>query len=129
MEEVELADALIRTLDLGGRCGWRANVTPYRLEGVVLNCAQNAPKTAGGLHLLISAAVTDIYNDIDPAHPYQTQLSYAGSNYEVLVANILAVGEIRGFDVLAAMEEKLEYNKQRLDHKRENRAQANGKKF
>ena len=34
-----------------------------------------------------------------------------------------------GYDVEGAIEEKLEYNKHRADHKRENRAKAGGKKF
>lgn len=34
-----------------------------------------------------------------------------------------------GYDVEGAMAEKLEYNKQRLDHKRENRAKEGGKQF
>ena len=33
------------------------------------------------------------------------------------------------YDIEGAMLEKLEYNKQRADHKRENRAKEGGKKF
>lgn len=34
-----------------------------------------------------------------------------------------------GFDLMGAVTEKLEYNRNRLDHKRENRALAGGKKY
>ena len=42
---------------------------------------------------------------------------------------IMEVGSRCDYDILTAMDEKLEYNKTRADHKRENRALTNGKKF
>lgn len=45
------------------------------------------------------------------------------------VIRILDYAGAFGYDVEGAMAEKLEYNKQRLDHKRENRAKAGGKQF
>ena len=45
------------------------------------------------------------------------------------VIRILDYAGAFGYDVEGAIAEKLEYNKQRLDHKRENRAKAGGKKF
>lgn len=36
---------------------------------------------------------------------------------------------LKGYDLAGAVVEKLAYNKQRQDHKRENRAQEGGKKF
>lgn len=45
------------------------------------------------------------------------------------VIRILDYAGAFGYDVEGAMAEKLEYNKQRLDHKRENRAKEGGKQF
>lgn len=87
MEEVELADALIRVLDLGGCLGLQVREVVIATE-------------------LIEA---DIYTDV--------------------VCLICTIAAHRGYDIRAAMEEKLEYNRRRADHKRENRAQAHGKKF
>ena len=45
------------------------------------------------------------------------------------VIRILDYAGAFGYDVEGAIAEKLEYNKQRLDHKRENRAKEGGKQF
>lgn len=45
------------------------------------------------------------------------------------IIRILDAAGAMNLDVGSAIIEKLEYNKQRLDHKRENRASTNGKKI
>ena len=45
------------------------------------------------------------------------------------VIRILDYAGAFGYDVEGAMAEKLEYNKHRADHKRENRAKEGGKQF
>ena len=45
------------------------------------------------------------------------------------VIRILDYAGAFGYDVEGAIEEKLEYNKHRADHKRENRAKEGGKQF
>lgn len=45
------------------------------------------------------------------------------------VIRILDYAEAFGYDIEGAITEKLEYNKHRADHKRENRAKEGGKQF
>mgnify|MGYP001803254769 CR=1 FL=1 len=45
------------------------------------------------------------------------------------VASVLALGRVHNLDVPGAVSEKLRYNKNRPDHKRENRIKAGGKAF
>ncbi|WP_217898632.1 hypothetical protein [Photorhabdus luminescens] len=45
------------------------------------------------------------------------------------IIRILDYAEAFNYDIESALIEKLEYNKQRADHKKENRAKSNGKKF
>lgn len=123
MAEVEIADTAIRMLDIAGRCGWRYN--PSKLapnEHIIklspaaahyaLNCqlAKFLPFTADGFDgMKDSLAAEIVYSD--------------------LMHQILKVCEFHDYDLQAAMDEKLAYNANRADHKRENRAKAGGKKF
>ena len=124
MEEVELADALIRTLDLGGRLGLVVGGHTYH-DGALRGDKVNL--SVGELHLLLNANIVTLFWHHHPSctkHPVEeTQ-----EEYEVLVFNLIRVAEVRGFDIFGAMEEKLEYNKTRADHSREARAKAGGKK-
>jgi NTP pyrophosphatase (non-canonical NTP hydrolase) len=45
------------------------------------------------------------------------------------IIRILDLSGACGFDMKGAIEEKLEYNRNRADHKRENRSQIGGKKI
>lgn len=114
--EVELADALIRVLDLGGylklpfRYGYEAMTPVFEV------------KTIGGMHLNINKALVDFAYSIDDAE-------WNDINYSVLVDLITDTANSQGYDIESAMLEKIEYNKQRADHKRENRAMAGGKAF
>lgn len=98
MGEVELADALIRVLDIGGRYGWEFDTT---------------------------VAPFKVFSDPD--------LSIADKpcnyHYSQLVVAIVTTAESQGYDIEGAMAEKLEYNKNRADHKQENRAKQGGKAF
>ena len=49
--------------------------------------------------------------------------------FYILVCSIVETALALNYDIFGAMEEKLAYNKSRLDHKREERAKENGKKF
>jgi len=125
MEEVELADALIRTLDLGGRMELQLHGEAHKDiifddELIYSNAAER--------HLSLCTTVTGLadrvryYNDGGDRHTLDFQYSY-------LVFSIIEVARLQGHDIMAAMAEKFEYNKRRADHKRENRALENGKKF
>jgi len=118
MEEVELADMLIRVLDYAGRYEWL-----YCDRGVDANVV--SAKKLAGKHLwlcyLTCALAKDIKNRVTPI--------YIRLSYSLLVSSILYVADDQGYDLVGAIDEKLAYNKQRADHKRENRAAEGGKKF
>lgn len=112
--EVELADALIRVLDLGGRMGWTYETG-----------AQPRPDYSGQaparLHLHINEGVVLLAQNLNH--------ELAARVYSALVDRVVWVAGILGYDIEGATVEKLAYNKTRADHKRENRAKDGGKKF
>lgn len=118
--EVELADALIRTLDIAGHYNWAyiAFINPHYLLKQDL--------TIGGQHLACNMALCDLGAEINKGVDLDDAIS---GTYSQLVNTILAVAEINNYSIMGALAEKMEYNKTRADHKRENRAKANGKKF
>ena len=119
--EVELADALIRVLDMAGAYGWHY----YRKSEWVgdVDTVMSLSTTIGSKHFMINALVvglgTSVMEDDNEISMY----------YYMLVEMICAVSGSQGYDIEGAMVEKLEYNAQRADHKRENRAKEGGKKF
>lgn len=124
MEEVELADALIRTLDVGAKLGIsvfdavRLSVTATAIVNDIFSTERTAEK-----HFFITKCIVYFGNVLF------RKTGSVTAEYNILVASIFACSQSRGFDIMAAMAEKFEYNKHRADHKREARAQANGKKF
>lgn len=124
MGEVELADALIRLLDIGGRYDWPvlefidrslfSYTTRYRVEG------------AASLHFCITIQLAQLGNHVDC---FGVKSSLTKVSYSRLVSTIIEVAEFLGYDIYAALEEKLAYNKTRKDHTREARAASDGKKF
>jgi hypothetical protein len=119
MGEVELADALIRLLDLAGRYGWEI------IHEDVIDEIFTHPKGIAGLHFFLTSNICRIgLLQASGAHRIQIYDMYSST-----VANILEVGRRQGYDVMAAVYEKLEFNKTREDHKRSARAQEHGKKF
>lgn len=122
MAEVELADALIRVLDLGGRFGWEYE----KLIGEVFSeLTFYGSESIGARHLTINDMVINLAEGINTATD-TGDLSY---RYSLLIDTIIQVAEMSNYDLGAAMLEKLEYNRKRADHQRENRAKENGKKF
>lgn len=123
-EEVELADAMIRLLDLGGSQGWL-----YRVESeLALSDATVARMrerySIGALHFLINEAVVMLGQALDVHSPY-----LQARRYSLTIDKIITVAKARGCDLWGAVAEKSEYNRQRQDHTRESRALAGGKKF
>lgn len=122
MEEVELADTLIRLLDLAGYQGWEYRSRPttshawddFRYDG--------APDAS--YHLAMVHAVISLHASMCGRSPISTD-----ETYSQLVQVIIFHSMNKGYDIAAAMIEKMEYNRNRADHKRENRAAAGGKKF
>lgn len=125
MGEVELADALIRTLDVAGRYNIQydpmlagANVDPF--------CEED---TIGAQHLGINAALIDFAREVHLAQTVPTASNVLRPKYQTLVDSIIFVAERNDYDLFGALEEKLAYNKNRQDHKRSERAKAHGKGF
>ena len=118
MGEVELADALIRVLDLGGRFDWKYNKNaPYHF---MLDIGDI--KTAAAMHLVCNLALSILV----------ISFRYGGGSngeYSGLINTIIKTSEYLEYDIETVMVEKLTYNKTRADHQRKNRAKAHGKKF
>lgn len=123
MEEVELADTMIRTLDLGG----------YLHTYVHHKCVNNLVATyrhqmhdftVGRMQLEICTCITEWGKSMDS--PLKSKHNALYTN---LVCCIVAVAELRGFDLWGAVDEKLAFNATRADHTREERAKKHGKKI
>ncbi len=115
--EVELADAMIRLLDMAGAFGWEYSFGNM-LDG---HRGEMKETTVAGRHHLLNCALCNISHD--------TMYSDPSEGYSLLLDSIEFVATSRGYDIEGAMVEKLAYNAKRADHKRENRAAENGKKF
>lgn len=103
MRAVELADAAIRLLDLIGACGRRVEIlTPLTtfVEQMFLICRMLCGAS--------NVRAIDLY----------MPLRY-----------ITAIADEYGYNIEEIIEAKREYNRKRLDHKRENRATAHGKAY
>jgi len=126
MEEVEYADALIRAVDLGGKLKLPFN------EDAIPHPWCIPTNSVGYQQLGINAAIIEVaqslreYNLYTPKNVCLVILEQA---YSDLLVSIVKVSNNRGYKLYEAVEEKLEYNKTRADHKRENREKTHGKKF
>lgn len=120
MGEVELADVLIRTLDLMGKLElvYPGNYRPHSLLG-------RPDLSIAGMHLAINMCICELAHLME----LNTRPCPQASKASKIIATTMKVAEICGYDIEGAMHEKLEYNKTRADHKRENRKAAGGKKF
>lgn len=99
MAEVELADALIRTLDLMGYVGVEFEFIPF-----------------------------DTDNEF-PVLMYVASRLVNVNELNTLASFLLHIAAVEAYDIMAALTEKVAYNKKRSDHKRENREKQNGKKY
>lgn len=111
MGEVELADTLIRILDLGAFLGRRYVGASHVWD------RDMSTWSVGKRHFFINKWLVKFEAD---------QSDY---NYSCLIDAVLVVALSFGYDLDGAVTEKLAYNTKRADHKRENRAAENGKKF
>ena len=116
--DVELADALIRILDLGGKYVWKYDQT------LGYNHMIQPLASIGCQHLSCNMELIKLYEAIVGRDGLGKTLHYSR-----FINSLLKVAEINGYDIESAMMEKREYNKTREDHKRENRAKEGGKKF
>ena len=127
MGEVELADAMIRLLDLAGRYEWDLEFPAYVRDELLM-----FKLSVGGYHLAINYHISNLFVVISDAvhmQNYDVADIEVTPEYSSLYISIECAAEILSYDLWGAVEEKLAYNAQRQDHKRENRAKEHGKKF
>lgn len=133
MGEVELADALIRMLDIVGRCGWDFGADVIdKIDGYVKEKMDHCKtEPIGVLHSFLNVLLFGAVGEIDFDWSFEDVAASddVKASCSVFLCAVLFVGETKGYDIEGAMIEKIEYNRHRVDHKRENRAKENGKKF
>ena len=114
MGEVELADALIRLLDLAGYFKWKYEETEavYDFPG----------ETTIAAHWQCSCKLVDLYR------AYKAKSAFTNLEYSCLVELLVAISEDAGYDIWTSLGEKMLYNKSRKDHSKEARAKPTGKK-
>lgn len=115
MLEVELADALIRTLDILGGMNLPLIDAHTRLK-FTDNVGENL--------LMIS-------REFSQAHYYHSMggKTLVGDSLCFAIASLYTLAEKLNLDIEGAYEEKMQYNAQREDHKIEARKLAGGKKY
>lgn len=113
MFDVELADALIRLLDLAG-----AYDIKFDNMGVPISHEKNKLRD-----LKVTEQLYKLCQNLCE-RAWSTQ-----GNIALSIVMILALADIHKFDIFEIVQEKREYNATRADHKRENRDTVNGKKY
>lgn len=135
MHAVELADALIRALDLAGY--WRDF---YGKEFSILeNSAYHSyagPNCSPGKQLLgVNSVTLSVAYLLDEISKPTSKLSNydlvprLGRAVSYIMGTILQIAENNDYPLEEIMLAKLEFNRTRADHKRENREKVGGKKF
>jgi len=113
MFDVELADAVIRLLDMAGAYG----VGLDALEILGTEPMENIPSSK-------PVQLWQIVKGLGVRSEESDSLAITGAMYM-----ILQVCSYNNIDLRQIMKEKMEYNATRADHLRENRVKAGGKKF
>lgn len=124
-EEVELADTIIRLLDMAA--GFGINFVQTSNMSSMEEVWENMGDYDYYNLAFYNSAHHQISQILEAFRKNKVQL------YDVLFSNLLFLIDIyaerQGFDIEDAIREKLEFNKNREDHKPENRAKAGGKKI
>lgn len=123
MEEVEMADTVIRALDFAG--GFNYNLSRDNFISVVFN--QNDDKVDGILRIV--KLVTRLHDHYD----IHCELGFDDIDPEAYLCGVIISCEnycnTFGLDLWGAVEEKRAFNKVRPDHQREARLGVHGKKL
>ena len=124
-EDVGIADAVIRLLDICGRYSFKVSdytnhfVAERGLHGSTHNCASE-------LHFECVNRIVSIAGPLyrAPGGPYMiNQMSH-------IISFLYDLAKFRGCDNFGQIiKEKLEFNRNRADHRRENRSKEGGKKI
>lgn len=121
MERVELVDALVRALDVGGRYGFKYTAMDEGFAHAFIG----SDKSVGCNHLGINCHIIDLAKAIYISDDIEKLSVF----YSELIWSILEVAKVRGYNLAQPLVDKLAFNKVRPDHKLENRNKANGKSF
>lgn len=113
MEEVEMADAMIRLLDFAG--GFKLSLVPYEWTNADIS---NRPENKAEF-------ILDICGDVYQC--YANSLPHQGVSYAIFEIRLYCAKH--NLDLEGAMNEKRAYNRTRKDHTHEARLQDGGKKF
>jgi hypothetical protein len=123
MEEVEFADSLMRLLDFGGR--HKLIYTEVIVDHYFTQYEKvfQRPLSNLGNHFVCNIELTS----------FGRVFAFVGGDaanaqYSISIECILYIADKYKYNVLAALMEKMEFNKTRPDHTRENRAKEHGKK-
>ena len=120
MLEVELADALIRTLDIIGGL----HVSPIQTPPYVSGWPDNTAECL----LVITCSYVNAMLAIT-AHQDRDGFAYFEHHMSRAVERLVSLSDHLGLDIMGAYEEKMAYNATRHDHSIEGRKAEGGKKY
>ncbi len=125
MGEVELADVVIRAVDMGGRYGWKYDVRSLPVT------FDYGTQTIGAMHLMLNKLIIRLADTIllNGCECSRYRFVPINDRYSQIINACYQIAERQGYDLDGAIVEKLEFNRTRADHKRENRTKENGKEF
>lgn len=126
MVEVELADAVIRMYDYAGRYNFRFKKKTVLCAARGFSSAREIINSAKELDAGYLMALSYLAAKMSE----ETKNAITSKNlYSCFVRTAFIYARACSYDLAGAIDEKLEFNKTRADHSRENRAKENGKKF
>ncbi|MCE2029242.1 hypothetical protein [Sessilibacter corallicola] len=130
-EEVELADALIRILDFGGRYDLVFVEKPTHVSFLEIANDVKSFSCVSEVHFYLNVHLVNFSQVFSYSRNPKIDSMYriVNDKYSFLIMAIIETANCYSYDLFGAVLEKFEFNKTRADHKRENRAKEHGKKF
>lgn len=116
MGEVELADALMRALDLCKYLGIILRDTKQAYMPVI-----DSNWSISRKHLELNRYLIELTYRIEEFQNDETNFYWLSTNSERLVYGIITVANQQGYDIESALMEKMAFNKTRKDHQQETR--------